>query len=121
MEAPAPAPAHAPAPAPPAGFPVAPRVHHTRIPKEERSEELRYYHANKEIMNVQSYLSKLNRTHREPQYAHFVAYQLSKGPDGKWRMSDEVKRRMRERAESRRQAEEARPAAPNTPPPEAAA
>jgi len=115
MEAQAPAPA---VPAPAVPIPAPTRGRHIRIPKEERSEELRYYHANKELMNVQAYLSNINRNHREPQYAHLIAYQLSKNEKGKWCMSDEVKQRMRARAAARLAAEENwhEPQAPNTPP-----
>ena len=78
-----------------------------RVPIDARNRMLQYYHANKELMNVQSYLCKLNKDGRHPQYAHIVAYELRKDPTtAKWCMSDYVKQLMKQRAHWRLHPEE---------------
>ena len=72
-----------------------------RVVPAARSYALVYYHAHKELMNIQSYLSKLNRAKREPRYAQRVAYGLSKDPSGVWRMGEDFKRLMMDRALAR--------------------
>ena len=84
------------------------------VPVEDRKYGLAYYHANRELMNVQSYLNKLNRGGRTPHYAHMVAYELFKSPEGKWCMSDACRQKMKELAR-KRQAPEVAPAPPPAP------
>ena len=74
-----------------------------RVAPADRTRTLNYYHDHKEVMNLQSYLSKLNRSGREPQYAHLVAYQLYKGDNGKWCIPKVVKETMKNRAQRRRE------------------
>ena len=80
------------------------------IPVEERKYGLSYYHANLELMNVQSYLSKLNKSGRMPFYAQMFAYQLYKDDAGKWRMSDAFRQVLKDLAHKRLHPEEAPPA-----------
>ena len=89
-------------------------AHPTRIAVAERTTALAYYHAHKELMNVQSFLSKLNKSDRAPRYVHRVAYGLHQDACGKWHMSDAVKALMIARDLARVAAEEATqaPAAP---------
>ena len=77
-----------------------PRPH--RVPIEERDENLKYYHANKELMNLQSYLGKINRTGRTPRYAQLVAYHLYKdAASGKWCFPPAIKELMKHRSHDR--------------------
>lgn len=91
------------------------------VPLSDRTNALIYYHKHKELMNVQSYLSKLNKSDREPHFVHRTAYGLSKDADGKWHMSAAVKELMIARDLARVAAEEAQeqaaqaPAAPAAP------
>ena len=91
------------------------------MPYKNKESHKAYYHKHKELMNVQSYLSKLNKSDREPHFVHRTAYGLSKDADGKWHMSAAVKELMIARDLARVAAEEAQeqaaqaPAAPAAP------
>jgi len=62
----------------------------------KRSKTLAYYHENKELMNLQSFVNKLNKNvGHTPLYAYIKAYQLYKDPSGKWCFPDCVKAEMK--------------------------
>jgi len=83
----------------------------------DRSYSLRYYHANKELMNLQSYINKVNRNGNSPLFAYRKAFQLFQDESGKWCFPDCIKQEMKDRAAARVAAEAAQAQAQAQPPP----
>jgi len=70
-----------------------------------RSHQLNYYHAHKEVMNLQCYINKVNRNGNQPLYAYRVAYELYQDATGKWCFPDKIKQKMKDMAAARVAAE----------------
>ena len=78
------------------------------IEPSKRSRRLSYYHENKELMNLQSFVNKLNKNEgHKPLYAYIKAYQLYKDETGKWYYPDCVKEEMKALSKVRLAAEAA--------------